>query len=146
MLLRNKLSRNMSDYYEVQAAESRPAAACFTPPTLKSRCLSETIEATKASSASERRLSLSRASCLARGVAAAPTTTDSGKEGGRVAIELMPARQVQRTVACVRRGLSERESTIVTIALVFQCVGGPSVVYQISLVERSIAQRKNVGH
>ena len=60
MLLRNKLSRNMSDYYEVQAAESRPAAAaCFTPPILKSCCLSETIEATKASSASERRLSQS---------------------------------------------------------------------------------------
>ena len=58
----------------------------------------------------------------------------------------MPARQVQRTVACVGRGLSERESTIVTTAPVFQYVGGLSVVYQISLEERSVAQRKNVGY
>ena len=37
----------MSDYYEVQAAESRPGPRrCFT---LKTCCLSETIEATKAS-------------------------------------------------------------------------------------------------
>ena len=72
----------MSDYYEVQAAESRPAAACFTPPTLKSRCLSETIEATKTSSASAAPLSQLSQVSLAGGVAAAPTTY-SGKEGER---------------------------------------------------------------
>ena len=137
----------MSDYYEVQAAESRPAAAAHVSLLqLSSRvvCLKPSKRLRQAARAPP--ASLSRVSCLARGVAAAPTMTDSGKEGGRVAIELMPARQVQRTVACVRRGLSERESTIVTIALVFQCVGGPSVVYQISLEERSVAQRKNVGY
>ena len=99
----------MSDYYEVQAAESRPGAVSLST----SCCLSETIEATKAStrapslsppSLPPRRLSLAKRPTPERREEEEKTTDRANNAGGL-------ARQVQRTVACVGRGLNVRESS-----------------------------------
>ena len=125
----------MSDYYEVQAAERRPGVVCLKP----SKRLRQ---------ARVRRLSLLPLSLpVAAPTKKRPTperreeekTTDRANNAG-------PARQVQRTVACVGRGLHERESSP-------QVLGAGSGLFVLSVVDkisseqRSVAQRKcNIGH
>ena len=107
----------MSDYYEVQAAESRPGAVslssrvvCLKP---SKRLRQARVRRLSPLSLPPRRLS------LAKSPPPHPRRSDRLRKGGRVrekttdrANNADPARQVQRTVACVGRGLDERESSL----------------------------------